>query len=77
MKEREWMSGDAVIDELYEYKNLRVLKNYMSSFASNVDDDNTEKSRKKAGMIFLPTLTVTKQTHSFMSSSGGKHVYPP
>ena len=50
MKEREWMLGDAVVDELYEYENLGVLKNYVSSFASNVDD-NIEKARKKAGMI--------------------------
>ena len=64
------MLGDSVVDELFEYKNLGVLKNYISSFASNVDDD-TEKARKKAGMIFSPTLTVVKQTHSFISSSGG------
>ena len=43
MREREWMSGESVVDELFEYKNLRVLKNYVSSFASNVDD-NIEKA---------------------------------
>ena len=42
MREREWMSGESVVDELFEYKNLGVLKNYVSSFASNVDD-NIEK----------------------------------
>ena len=37
---------------LYEYKSLGVLKNYVnSSFASNVED-NIEKARKKAGMSF-------------------------
>ena len=41
----------SVVDELFEYKNLEVLKYYVSSFASNVDD-NMEKARKKAGMIF-------------------------
>ena len=51
MREREWMLGESVVDELFEYKNLGVLKNYVSSFASNVDD-NIEKARKKAGMIF-------------------------
>ena len=51
MKEREWMLGDAIVNELYEYKNLGVLKNYVKSFASNVED-NIEKARKKAGMIF-------------------------
>ena len=44
------MSGEFSVDELFEYKNLGVLKNYVSSFASNVDDD-IEKARKKAGII--------------------------
>ena len=43
MRERKWMSGEFVVDELFEYKNLGVLKNYVSSFSSNVDD-NTEKA---------------------------------
>ena len=51
MKERDWMLGDAIVNELYEYKNLGVLKNYVNSFASNVED-NIEKARKNAGMIF-------------------------
>ena len=51
MKEREWMLGDAIVNELYEYKNLGVLKNYVNFFASNAED-NIEKARKKAGMIF-------------------------
>ena len=51
MREREWMLGESVLDELLEYKNLGVLKNYVSSFASNVND-NIEKARKKAGRIF-------------------------
>ena len=51
MKQREWMLGDAIVNELYEYKNLGVLKNYVNSFASNVED-NIEKARKKVGMIF-------------------------
>ena len=51
MKQREWILGEFVADELFEYKNLRVLKNYVSSFVSNVND-NIEKARKKAGMIF-------------------------
>ena len=29
MKEREWILGDDTVDELYEYKNLGVLKNYI------------------------------------------------
>ena len=51
MKEREWSLGDGTVDELYEYKNLGVLKNYIGSFSSNVED-NIDKTLKKAGMIF-------------------------
>ena len=42
LKNREW---------LYEYKNLGVLKNYVDSFSSNIDD-NIDKTRKKVGMLF-------------------------
>ena len=51
MKEREWALGDDTVEELYEYKNLGVLKNCCGSFASNISD-NIDKTRKKAGMIF-------------------------
>ena len=51
MNEREWRLGDDIVQELYEYKNLGVLKKYIGSFSSNVTD-NIEKTRKKAGMIF-------------------------
>ena len=51
MKEREWILGDGTFDELYEYKNLGFLKNYIGSFSSNVEN-NIDKTRKKAGMIF-------------------------
>ena len=51
MKEREWALGDDTVEELYEYKNLCVLKNYCGSFASNISY-NIDKARKKAGMIF-------------------------
>ena len=40
MKEREWALNDDKVEELYEYKNLGVLKNYCgSSIASNISDD--------------------------------------
>ena len=42
MKTREWILGGDTVDELYEYKNLGVLKNYVGFFSSNVDD-NIEK----------------------------------
>ena len=55
MKKREWILGEDTVDELYEYKNLGVLKNYIGCFSSNVDD-NIEKTRNKAGMIFSSHL---------------------
>ena len=39
------------MEELYEYKNLGVLKNYVGSFSSNIDV-NIDKTRKKVGMLF-------------------------
>ena len=39
MRECEWMLGEFVVNKLFEYKNLGVLKNYVTSFASNVDDN--------------------------------------
>ena len=59
MKTREWILGGDTVDELYEYKNLGVLKNYIGSFSSNVDD-NIEKTRNKAGMIFSSHLDQRK-----------------
>ena len=44
-------SEDSTVDELHEYKNLGVLKNYIGSFSSNVED-NIDKTRKKDKMIF-------------------------
>ena len=46
--------GDDNVDELYEYKNVGVLKNYVGSFSSNIED-NIEKIQK-AGMIFSSNL---------------------
>ena len=51
VKECEWALGDDTVEELYEYKNLSVLKNCCGSFASNISD-NIDKMRKNAGMIF-------------------------
>ena len=50
MNEREWKLG-LQNDELYEYKNLEVTKNFIGSSVSDVND-NIEKTRKKARMIF-------------------------
>ena len=43
------------MEELYEHENLGVLKNYVSLFPSNIDD-NIDKTRKKVGMIFSSNL---------------------
>ena len=51
MKNRVWLLGDTIADELYEYKNLGVLKNYVGSFSSNVED-NIDKTRKKGWLDF-------------------------
>ena len=51
LKNREWLLGDTKVEELYEYKNLGVLKNYVGSCSSNIDD-NIDKTRKKVGMLF-------------------------
>ena len=51
LTEREWLLGETTINELCEYKILGVLKNCIGRFSSNVED-NIEKTRKKAGMIF-------------------------
>ena len=51
MNERVWKLGNDIVDGVYDYKNLGVLKNYVGSFSSNVAD-NIEKTRKNAGMIF-------------------------
>ena len=45
------MLGNETVDERYEYKNHGVVKNYVGSFSSYVED-NIDKTRKKAGMIF-------------------------
>ena len=55
LKNREWLLGDTKVEELYEYRNLGVLKNYVGSFSSSIDD-NIDKTRKKVGMIFSSNL---------------------
>ena len=51
LKNREWLLGYTKVEELYEHKNLGVLKNYVGSFSSNIDD-NIDKTSKKVGMLF-------------------------
>ena len=47
MNEHEWLLDDESVDELYEYKNLSVVKNYRGSFSSNNVQDNIDKTRKR------------------------------
>ena len=49
MKERKWILDNDNVKELYEYKNLGVVKNYIGSFSSNVEID---KTRTEAEMLF-------------------------
>ena len=52
MKNRVWLLRDTIVDdELHKYKNLGVLKNYVGSFSSNVED-NIHRTCKKVGLIF-------------------------
>ena len=71
LKNCEWLLGDTKVEELYEYKNLGILKNYVGSFSSNIDN-NIDKTRKKLVCYFLPVLIVGKSILLFMLSSGGK-----
>ena len=43
------------MEELYEYKKLGVLKNYLGSFFS-ITDDNIDKTREKVGMLLSSSL---------------------
>ena len=75
MKEREWILGDGTVDELYEYKNLGVLKNYIGSFSSNVED-NIDKTRKKAGMILSSNFD-RRKVNPFMYIKFWSQAYLP
>ena len=46
MKNRVIPLTDTIVDELYEYKNLGVLKNCVGSFSSNVKDNIEENQQK-------------------------------
>ena len=59
MKNHELLLGDTIVDELDEYKNLSILKNYVGSFSSNVED-NIDKTCKKVGLIFASNFDCRK-----------------
>ena len=51
MNKCSWVLGAETVEELYKYKNIGVLKNYVGSFSSNVTD-NIEKTQKSGNAIF-------------------------
>ena len=59
MKRREWILGEETVDKLYKYKNLGVLKNYIGSFSSNIDD-NIEKTCSKGGLTVIAGTTCSE-----------------
>ena len=61
MKESIWVLGGESVTELYEYKNLGVVKNYIGSFSTNADD-NIDKTQKKPVCCFPRTLTGGRST---------------
>ena len=48
---RKFVIGSSPIEELKEYTDLGIYKNYCGSFATNIDK-NITKARKKSGMLF-------------------------
>ena len=48
---RKFVIGSSPIEDLKEYTNLGIYKNYCGSFTTNVDE-NITKVRKKSGMLF-------------------------
>ena len=61
MNKRSSILGSETAEELYEYKNLGVLKKYAGSFSSNVID-NLEKTQQQKiwEFYFQPILTEGK-----------------
>ena len=52
---RKFVIGSSSIEELKEYTNLGIYKNYCGSFATNIVE-NITKARKKSGMLFSARL---------------------
>ena len=63
------------MEELYEYKNLGLLKSYVGPFSSSVVDNIEKKLRKKWKCYFRPILTEGKRNLLYASNFGGKTVY--
>ena len=48
MQERPWSLGVDNVDQLYEYKNLVVYKNFCGFFNANIDE-SIEKNSQESG----------------------------
>ena len=60
-KERKWILGNDIVKELYEYKNLGVVKNYIGSFSLMLKRISTKRVKKQE-CYFQRTLIVVKLT---------------
>ena len=69
-----WVLGGESVAELYEYKNLGVVKNYIGSFYNA--DDNINKTQKKAGMLFFSNFDRRKVNPLIYIKFGVKHASP-
>ena len=47
IKERKWILGNDNVKELYEYKNLGVVENYIGCFSCNVEEKATKRIKKQ------------------------------
>ena len=61
---RKFFIGSSLIEEVKEYTNLGIYKNYCGSFATNVDE-NITKAKKKAGMLFSARFDRFGNKHAF------------
>ena len=52
MNNRMWLLGDTIVDELYEYKNFGVLKNYIMWACFPQTSKIILKNPQKVGLIF-------------------------
>ena len=52
MNERDCVLGNNSVDQLYEYKNLDVVKNYIGSFSSTADEIPIRLEKKWASYSF-------------------------
>ena len=72
MEELTWVLGGESVTELYEYKNLGVVKNYIGSFSNNADD-NIDKTQKKLASYFSRTLSQPFNLCKVLASSMPLH----